>query len=90
MSPVVQSPLEEKARRIAAQGGSAGPALRHVLGLLDEARREIDRLEALALEQQRRVTLGGAPPGYHLPGAWVPGTLPGGAEPEFQGLGDRR
>lgn len=47
--------MESQARRLAATG--CCPELRHVLVLLDEARAEIDRLEAAGLESQRRQML---------------------------------
>jgi len=65
MIPVEQSPLERRARHLSRVGGQTGPCLRFVLGLLDQsradlaaARSEIDRLEALTLEQARRRDLG--------------------------------
>lgn len=58
MSAVEQSPLERRARRMSIAGGDAAACLRFLLGELDAARREIDRLEALTLEHARRRDLG--------------------------------
>lgn len=87
MISVVQSPLEVKARALALRGGTGAPALRHVLGLLDASRAEVDRLQALALEMERRVTLGGIPPRPDM--AWANRGLDGGAHPDYSDLARR-
>lgn len=51
--------VEYRARRLAAAGGPSAPELRHVLSLLDDARRALDAAEAAGLERQRQSFLGG-------------------------------
>lgn len=57
-TPTVDA-VEYRARRLAVAGGPAAPELRHVLALLDEARRLLDAVEAAGLERQRQTFLGG-------------------------------
>lgn len=50
--------FEAQARRLAHTTDPAAPLLRHVLALLDDARRSLDAVEAAGLERQRQSFLG--------------------------------
>lgn len=61
---------EINARRLAEIGGPMGALCRELLKDLDAARAESIWLQAVVEYQDELSTLGGIPPGYHLPKGW--------------------
>jgi hypothetical protein len=63
------------------------PHSRAVLALaLDVLLREVETTESQLAEERRLKTLGGVPPGYHLPGAWKNRTDSNALHPDYRHL----